>query len=70
MLAQQFVKTSGNDKWHSRLGHTSNKDIPNTIKHVIGLEELLQTSYEKHTKCASCMIEKVLLKIFPEKGLC
>jgi len=65
MSAQQFGKTSGYEKWHRRLGHTSNKDIQDTIKHVIGLEELLQTSYEKHTKCASCMIGKSTLEDFP-----
>ncbi len=27
MSAQQFGKTSGYEKWHRRLGHTSNKDI-------------------------------------------
>ena len=63
--AQQFGKYSGYEKWHRRLGHTSNKDIQDTIKHVIGLEELLQTRYEKHTKCASCMIGKSNLKYFP-----
>ena len=61
MLAQQFGKTTGYEKWHRRLGHTSNKDIQDTLKHVFGLEELLQTSYEKHTKCVSC------LKISTEK---
>ncbi len=65
MSAQQFGKTTGYEKWHRRLGHTSNKDIQDTIKHVIGLEELLQTSYEKHTKCVSCMIGKSTLEYFP-----
>ena len=61
MLAQQFGKTTGYEKWHRRLGHTSNKEIQDTIKHVIGLEEILQT----HTKCASCMIGKSTLEEFP-----
>ena len=65
MSAQQFGKSSGYEKWHRRLGHTSNKDIQETIKHVIGLEELLQTTYEKHTKCASCMIGKSTLEDYP-----
>ncbi len=64
MSAQQFGKTSAYEKWHRHLGHTSNKDIQDTIKDVIGLEELLQTSYEKHTKCASCMIGKSTLEDF------
>ena len=32
MLAQEFGKSSGYGKWHRRLGHTSNKDIKDTIK--------------------------------------
>ncbi len=65
ILAQQFSKTMGYEKRHRRLGHTSDKDFQDTIKHVIGLEELQQTSHEKHTKCVSSMIG--LLKIFQEK---
>ena len=42
MSEQQFSKSLGYEKWHRRLGHTSNKDIQDTIKHVRGLEELLQ----------------------------
>ena len=44
--AQQFCQSSGYEKLHKRLGHTSNKDIQDTIKHVIGLEGLLQSTYE------------------------
>ena len=44
--AQQFCQSSGYEKWHRRLGHTSNKDIQDTIKHVIGLEDLLQSTHE------------------------
>ena len=63
MSAQQFGKSLGYEKWHRRLGHTLNREIQETVKHVIGLEELSQTTYEKHRKC----VEKVLLKIIPEK---
>ena len=34
MSAQQFGKISGYEKWHRRLGHTSNRDIHNTIPYV------------------------------------
>ena len=44
MSAQQFGKSSGYEKWHRRLGHTSNREIQETLKHVIGLEELSQTT--------------------------
>ena len=44
--AQQFCKSLGYEKLHRRLGHTSNKDIQDTIKHVIGLEDLLQSTHE------------------------
>ena len=62
MLAQQFGKSTNYEKGHRRLGHTLNKDIQDTIKHVIGLEELLQATYEKHTKCASYMVGKSTLE--------
>ena len=65
MSAQQFGKSSGYEKWHRRLGHTSNREIQETIKHVIGLEELSQTTYEKRTTCASCMIGKSTLEDYP-----
>ena len=66
MSAQQFGKSSGYEKWHRRLGHTSNREIQETIKHVIGLEELSQITYEKHTNCASCMIGKSTLEDLPK----
>ncbi len=50
MLAQQFGKTSGYEKWHRHLGHTSNKDIQDTIKYIIGLEELLLDNKDKIKK--------------------
>ena len=66
MSAQQFGKISGYEKWHRRLGHTSNRDIHNTIPYVTGLEELVKKNYQQHTKCASCMIGKSTLEDFPE----
>jgi hypothetical protein len=66
MLAQQFGKISGNEKWHRRLGHTTNRDIHNTIHFVKGLEELNKKSYHQHTKCASCIIGKKTLGVFFE----
>ncbi len=53
ILAQPLGGTTDYEKWHRRLGHISDKNIQDTIKHllVVGLEELLleQTTYEKHT---------------------
>jgi hypothetical protein len=66
MSAQQFDKISGYEKWHMRLGHTSNRDIHDTIPPVKGLEELTNKSYHQHTKCASCMIGKSTLQDFPD----
>jgi hypothetical protein len=65
MSAQQFGKISGYEKRHRRLGHTSNRDIHDTILFVKGLEELNKKSYHQHTKCASCMIGKSTLEYFP-----
>jgi hypothetical protein len=31
MLYQQFGKVSGYEKWHRRLGHTTNREIHDTI---------------------------------------
>ncbi len=64
MSELHLSKITGYKKWHRRLGHTSNKDIQDTIKHVKDLEELLQTTHEKHTKCESCMIRKSTLEHF------
>ena len=44
--AQQFCNSFGYEKLHRRLGHTSNKDIQDTIKNVISLEDLLQSTHE------------------------
>jgi hypothetical protein len=65
MSAQQFGKISGYEKWHRRLGHTSNRDIYDTIPFVKGLEEVNKKSYHQHTKCASCMIVKSTLEDLP-----
>ncbi len=35
------------------------------FKHVVGRNELLQTSYEEHTKCESSMIGKSTLEDIP-----
>jgi hypothetical protein len=34
MLAQQFGKVSGYEKWYRRLGHTTNREIHDTIPYV------------------------------------
>ncbi len=66
MSAQQFGKVSGYEKWYRRLGHTTNREIHDTIPPVKGLEELTNKAYQQHTKCASCMIAKSNLEDFPE----
>jgi hypothetical protein len=48
------------------LGHTTNKEIHDTIPYVKGLEGLVNKVYQQHTKCASCMIRKSALEDFPE----
>ncbi len=42
MLAQQFGKVSGYEKWHRRLGHTTNREMHDTIPSVKGLEEVFR----------------------------
>jgi hypothetical protein len=34
MLVQQFGKVSSYEKWHRRLGHTTNREIHDTIPYV------------------------------------
>ncbi len=45
MSKQQFGKVSGNEKWHRRLGHTTKREIHDTILFVKGLEELVNKVY-------------------------
>jgi hypothetical protein len=66
MSAQQFGKVSGYEKWHRRLGHTTNREIRDTIPYVKGLEEHTNKAYQQLTKCASCMIGKSSLEDSPE----
>ena len=65
LTQQQFDKMSGYEKWHRRLAHVSNRDIQQSIKHTTGLEELINKTYEQHTKCGACMIGKSTLKDYP-----
>ncbi len=66
MLEQQFSKVSGYEKLQRRLGHTTNREIHDTIPYVKGLEELANKVYQQHTKCASCMIGKSALEDSPK----
>jgi hypothetical protein len=50
----------------TRLGHTTNREIYDSIPYVQGLEELVNKAYQQHTKCVSCMIGKSTLEDFPE----
>ena len=65
LTQQQFDKMSGYEKWHQRLAHVSNRDIQQSIKHTTGLEELINKTYEQHTKCGACMIGKSTLEDYP-----
>ena len=65
LTQQQFDKMSGYEKWHRRLAHVSNRDIQQSIKHTTGLEELINKTYEQHTKCGACMIGKSTLEDYP-----
>ena len=56
MSATQFEKQSGYELWHRRLGHSSNRNIRDSIKWNHGLEDLKGLTYEEHAKCPSCMI--------------
>jgi hypothetical protein len=67
LTQQQFDKMSGFEKWHRRLGHVSNRDIQLSIKYTTGLEELLNKTFEQHTKCAACMIGKSTLENYPAR---
>ena len=58
MSATQFEKQSGYELLHRRLGHSSNRNIRDSIKWNNGLEDLKGVSYEEHVKCLSCMIGK------------
>ena len=66
MSAQQFGKILGYEKWHRRLGHTTKREIHDTIPYVKGFEELTNKDCQQNTKCASCMIGKTTLGDFPE----
>ncbi len=59
MSTQQFGKVSGYEKWHRRLGRTSNREIHDTIPYDKGLEEFVN---KQHTKCSFCMIGKDTLE--------
>jgi hypothetical protein len=61
MLMQQFSNMSENEKWHRRLGHTSNCEIQKSVSHVKGMEELVaKKTFEKQPKYASSMIGKII----------
>ncbi len=49
-----------------RLGHTTNREIHDTIPYVKGLEELTTQLYQQHTKSASCITGKCTPEDFPK----
>jgi hypothetical protein len=56
----------GYELWHQRLGHSSNRNIRDSIRWNTGLEDLKRLTYEEHVKCPSCMIGKATLEDFPK----
>ncbi len=75
MSATQFEKQSGYELWRRRLGHSSNRNLRDSIKWSTGLEDLKRLTYEEHVKCLSCMIGKATWTCFhwriqPCCGIC
>ena len=66
MSATQFEKQSGYELWRRRLGHSSDRNIRDSIKWNHGLEDLKGLTYEEHAKFPSCMIGKATLKDLPK----
>ena len=54
---------TGYDLWHRRLGHVPNRNIEQTIQHLIGLENLIGKTCKRDQKCPSCMLGKVRSRI-------
>jgi hypothetical protein len=65
MLVQQFGKVSGYEKWRRRLGHTTNREIHDSIPYAKGLEELTNRIYQQHTKMRILHDRKSTLEDFP-----
>ncbi len=61
----QFGKMSRYELGHRRLGHCTNRNIRDTIKHSEGLDDLRSSTFEEHVKCPCCMIGKSTLEDLP-----
>ena len=67
MSSTKYQKMSGYCLWHRRLGHCPNATIQKTIKHSIGLDDLLNARFDDHEKCPACMIGKSKLENMPDR---
>ena len=61
-----FGKISGYELWHRKLGHSTNRNIRETIAHSTGLEDLRSRTFDEHAKSPSCMIGKSTLEDLPK----
>ena len=66
LCLREFGKLSGYELWHRRLGHSTNRNIRETIAHSTGLEDLRSRTFDEHAKCPSCMIGKSTLEDLPK----
>ena len=67
---RQFGKMSGYELWHRRLGHSTNRNIRETIAHSTGLDDLRSRTFDEHAKYPSCMIGKSTLEDLPNLKDC
>ena len=63
LCLREFGKISGYELWHRRLGHSTNRNIRETIAHSTGLEDLRSRTFDEHAKCPSCMIADMQLVV-------
>ena len=52
-----FLKKTGLDLWHRRLGHVANESILRTVEHSIGIQNLPK-KLPRGVSCPDCMIGK------------
>jgi len=57
LMYHTFVKKSGLDRWHKRLGHISNDTIVRTVGHSKGIGNIPK-KIPRRTNCPDCMIGK------------
>jgi hypothetical protein len=64
---RKYVKMSGYDLWHRRLGHCPNEWIRKSIAHSIGMEELKKARFDSHEKCPACAMGKLQRNNLPRR---